>query len=330
MNIYHLFGLTLASDYAFANPLLAGNGAVDVTFTCCARAPLVLDRQTSPAYTSPHRTDEGKSAACLYRLEECDVLCFAGLADFYLWPRDIVCHPVDPVGKPLIEIYLLGTVLAFWLERQDIPALHASAVVAGQYALAFLSNNKGGKSSLAAALMQAGCHLLTDDLLPVELRDGVLFGRPGYPAMRMWPDEAQHFWGDYEHLDLVHPDLDKRRVPVGPDRLGAFCDAPRPLACIYLPQRRDPAQWGAGIDIIPLSLREAIIELVRHSFLPRIVQALGWQSSRLDFFARLLKQAPMRRLLYPSGFQYLPAVRQAILDDVERLAAGERSRQMSG
>ncbi len=133
----------------------------------------------------------------------------------------------------------LGDVLSYWLERQGIRALHAAAVVANGRAAAFLSSNYGGKSSLAAAMMQVGCPLLTDDILPVEETGGIFIGRPGYPTMRMWPDEAAYFLGSYEHLPLVHPELSKRRVFVGPDGFGSFCETSQALSCIYLPERRD-------------------------------------------------------------------------------------------
>jgi len=318
--VYRLFGFTLASDFHFANRLTPGAGVPDLTFTCVPAAPLPGGwEQAAPAYISPYRTEDGQIILYLYRQATCDVLCFTRVADFYLWPDRIVCHLLDPAYDYLVEIRLLGPVLSFWLERQGIPALHASAVAVQGQAVAFLSTNKGGKSSLAASLLQAGYPLLTDDILPVEHTDGVFRGRPGYPTVRLWPDEAQHFLGSCQGLELVHPELAKRRVPVGPDGFGAFCDVSQPLACLYLPERRDPAARETEVEITPVSLRDAVIELVRHSFTARIVEALGWQPQRLDFFARLVRQVPLRRLVYPSGFDYLPRVREAILQDLERL-----------
>jgi hypothetical protein len=315
---YRLFGLTLASDFSFANRLRPGTGAPDLTFTCVVQPPLSTNgEQATPAYSSSYRTDDGESILYLYRLGTCDVLRFTRVADFYLWPARIICHLLDPAYDYLVEIRLLGTVLSFWLERQGIPALHASAVTVQGQAVAFLSTNKGGKSSLAASLLQAGYPLLTDDILPVEYTDGAFRGRPGYPTVRLWPDEAQHFLGHYEDLPLVHPELAKRRVPVGPDGFAAFCDVSQPLACLYLPERRDPAARETAVEITPVSPRDAVIELVRHSFTARLVEALGLQAQRLDFFARLVRHVPLRRLVYPSGFAYLPRVREAILKDLE-------------
>jgi hypothetical protein len=318
---YRLFGLTLSSDFPFANQLTPATGTPDLTFTCTSAPPLPGGwEQVKPSYASPHFTEDGERIAYLYRLDSCDVLRFAHVANFYLWPERIVCHLLEPTCHYLAEIRLLGPVLSFWLERLGIPALHASAVVAHDRALVFLSTNSGGKSALAAAFMQAAYPLLTDDILPVEFVHGTCVGRPGYPQMRLWPDEARYFLGHYEDLPQVHPAYSKRRVPVGRSGFGSFCAAARPLACLYLPERCESAAERSHITILPLPRRQAVIELVRNSFAAGLAQAIGLQPQRLELFARMVQQVPMRRLLYPSGFEHLPRVGEAILRDLANLA----------
>ena len=50
--------------------------------------------------------------------------------------------------------------------------------------------------------------------------------------------------------------------------------------------------------------------------MPHILEAPGVQPPSLDFFTQLVQQVPMRRLIYPSGFEHLPRVREAVLEDV--------------
>ena len=62
-----------------------------------------------------------------------------------------------------------------------------------------------------------------------------------------------------------------------------------------------------------------MIELLRYSFIPTwIFEELGWQGRRMEFFARLVEKVPVRRLRYPSGFEYLPAMVEAVMRDAER------------
>jgi hypothetical protein len=317
---YQIFGIKMASDYAFANRLDRASGVPDIAFCCIDKPSAAVDldwHNLRPTYASQRFADNGESRVSIYRPKECDVIHFAEIADFYLWPDGIISHLLDPSYRYLVEIRLLGEVFSIWLELHGMPALHASAIVKnsnGGKAAAFLSTNKGGKSVLAATLMQEGHSLLTDDILAVEERGSNFLGRPGYPQMRMWPSEAEHFLGHYQDLEIVHPRYSKRRVPVGPDGLGSFHGDAAPLAILYLPHR---LQSPTDIEIEPISPKNAVIELIRNSFSARIVEALGLSMLRMSFFSRLAMRVPMRRLVYPSGFQHLPKVREAIIADLD-------------
>jgi len=220
----------------------------------------------------------------------------------------------------MVEIYLLGTTFATWLELRGVPALHASAVVVGDRAAAFLAAPGSGKSSLATAFMQEGHPLLTDDVLAVGREGGSYVGHPGYPQLRVWPDQAERLLGHYEDLELVHPAYSKRRLPVGESGFGTFCEASRPLACVYLPERRDPSDCGGHTEITAASPREGLMALVGHSFVVGIVEALGLHAERLGFFSEMVSRVPVRRVVYPSGYDRLPEVRRAILEDLAGLA----------
>ena len=318
--VYSLYGFKLASDFPFANRLARTTGEPDLTFRLVDAPPIIGWEEGTPAYASPPELDGAEESVLkVYRRGSYHIVRITGLLDYYIAPDRMACYLVDPNYEYLAEIHFLGLAFALWLEFRGIPVLHASAVIVEDRAVAFLSTNKGGKSSLAAILMQAGYPLLTDDILPLERYGEKFLGRPGYPQMRMWPDQASHFLGRYEDLGIVHPAYSKRRVPVGEDGLGTFHSEPAPLACFYLPQRRDPARWGGGIEISALSRTEALMSLVGQSFAPYTVQALGLQPQRLGFFARLLSQVPMRRIAYPEGYAQLPQVRRSILSDLARL-----------
>ena len=302
-----LFGLNLASDFPFRHRLGEADGAAELSFTVTP-SPVIPGPwwDTTPVYISPNRTPDGESVSHLYRIDSLEILRFPRIADFYLQDDRIDCHVQDP---ELVELRLLGPVLSYWLERRSIPTLHASAVAIDRRAVAFLSRQGSGKTGLAAALMRAGCPLLTDDVLPVEDREGTFFVRPGYPQMRMWPDEAAWFVERWEELPLVHPQVTKRRVPVGEDGFGAFLDSPLSLACLYIPERR----VDGPVEIVDVPPRDALIELVRYSFSPHLVAAAGLQPFRFDLFARLVQRVPVRRLRYPAGFERLPEIADALL-----------------
>ncbi len=317
--MYSIYGLNLSSDFLFANQLSEGVGLPNLSFQVLHTPPVTRWEERPPVYASLAQLDDGQSLVYLYRQDGYEVLQFTGVVDYYLWPERIVCHVLDANYEYLAEIYFLGIVFSLWLELRGVQTLHASAVVVEDRAAAFLATNSGGKSSLAATLMQAGCPLLTDDVLPVERPEKTFRGRPGYPQMRMWPDQAEQYLGYYEDLDIVHPAYSKRRVPVGEGGLGTFCKEPQPLACLYLPERRDPHEWGTEIKITGMPRVEGLMALVGQSFASHLVEALGLQPQRLGFFASLVTEIPMRRIIYPEGYEHLPEVRRSILNDLADL-----------
>lgn len=323
---YDLYGLTLVTDFPFARRLASGSADSDLAFTCVTASPLpgALTRE-KPIYASPSDNEDHESDFHLYSLEACLVLSWSPYLDFYLWPNRIVCHVRDPERYRFVEMLLLNVVFACWLEWRGVPTLHASAVVVDDRAVAFVAMPGSGESSIVAALMQAGHPLLTDGLLPVEYSGGEYLGRPSYPQVLMWPDLAYHVMGRYEGPDLVLPNNTMRRIPVGEDGgFGFFCDEPRPLGCIYLPERRNPVDWGTHVRIKPVPPRDELMTLIGYSFVVGIVEALGMHALRLGFFSDMVSRVPMRRIIYPSGPEFLPRVRQAVLKDLESLAPSKR------
>lgn len=294
LRLHRVYGLTLASGFPFAHRLAPGRGDPDLTFSLGAPPP--PPREGARLYSSPWRDAAGESVAHLDRFPGLEVLRFPGTADFHLGPGSIRAHLLDPGGRDLMELRLLGPVLSYWLERLGIPVLHASAVRAGAGVAGFVAHSGGGKSSLAAALLRTGATLLSDDILPVEESGGTFLARPGFPQMRLEPDTARFFLGRAEGLAAVSPDDSKLHVPVD-----AFCDVPAPLSALYVVERRPGPP-----EILPLPRRQAVIELVRHSFSPYLVEAAGLQPRRLDLFARLVQQVPVRRLCCPDGLERLP------------------------
>lgn len=306
---YHrLFGLTLASELPLTSRLAPGRPPADVTFRLVSQPPVDVDLAVlRPVYENPFRDPDGQSIAHLYRPDPAgglEVLRYPAGAEFWLSGGRIDARLLDPAYRPSLELRLLGPVIAYWLERAGIPVLHAAAVEMDGLAVGFLAGNRGGKSSLAAALVEAGRPLVTDDLLPVEERPGGVFARPGYPQMRFWPEAARHWHGaGADELPRVHPQLDKRRLPVA-----RFHAEPLPLGRLYLPERRA----GADVAIIPVSKRDALIELLARSFIPQLAASGGREGERFDRMARLAERVPVYRLVYPEGLDRLADVARAV------------------
>jgi hypothetical protein len=315
MPAYSVYGLTLSTDFPIRSNLQRSQATPDLTFECSTMAPML------PGHEAARFAEASRGRASQYfylaQLPSVDVVSLPGVCDWYFWPDRIVCHLHIPSLEERMEIFLLGTALSFFLERLGIPALHASAVEIDDEAVAFLGTNRGGKSTLAVSFMQAGHPLITDDILPIQARGSSFHGRTGYPQLRLWPEQAERLLDSCDGLEFVHAEIRKYRVPVG-DRFGSFAGGPRPLRCIYLPERRDADGSAQTVDIAPLGPRDALKELHAKSFAPMLGESAVPAGNRLLFWGALLRQVQVRRLSYPSGVEHLPAVQAAIREDLER------------
>jgi len=246
-------------------------------------------------WTQFHRTESGY------------LLRFPELADYRISAdgRAVVCHPVPGVTSQTIVHLYENQVLPLALSRLGKLVFHASAVEVDGGAVVFVGESGRGKSTLAASFATNGHRFLTDDGLVVEERGESYLVLPSQPSIRLWDDSQEA---------LLHPATPvappvqytpKARFLAGGDI--AFCNQPRPLRRVYFLGEGNAQE----IAIARLEASEALVELVKHSFLLDI-QARDLIASHFDQLSRLVVQRIYYRLDYPRRFDLLPLVRDAI------------------
>lgn len=189
--------------------------------------------------------------------------------------------------------------------RRDMLSLHGAALESGGKGIILLGRKGAGKSTLAAAMVEAGWNLVTDDLARVCERDGEWVIEPGFAQLKMTPDTAQALgydlavlprrWSSPEAVDdpLVNKyirklDAPKHAVPLSALYIlsPATADEPAPLSASLQPAERvraviehisdDPA--APGTPASPKMLQRAFAMLgkaqARSLALPRRYNAL--------------------------------------------------------
>ena len=236
------------------------------------------------------------------------LLRFPDLVDYLVSPdgRAVVCHPVPGVTAQTIQHLYDNQVLPLALSRLGKLVLHASAVEVEGRAVVFVGESGRGKSTLAASFATSGFRFLTDDGLVVEEKGDGYVVLPSQPSIRLWEDSQEA---------LLHPATPtappvqytpKARFLAGRDV--AFCGEPRALGRFYFLG----GGGSAEIAIARLEASEAMMELVKHSFLLDI-QARDLIASHFDQLSRLVALRSFYRLDYPRRFDLLPLVRTAIV-----------------
>ncbi len=309
---WRLYGANLQSDFPFRNRLVRWDAPADLTFRCSV-GPLDAPDPAERVVWRSRASGPGTASTTLSAMEHTQCVRFADISSFRLDDRRIDCQVRHPDDAYLVEIQFLGLVLGLWLERRGVLTLHASAVDLGEHSVAFVGGKGAGKTTLAAAFLAANAKLVTDDLLAVEPGPGQVGCRAGYPQLRLGPSEAGAFAPHLTGLERNHPAFEKLRVPVGPSGFGSFSPAPPPLAGLYL---LEPCDEGQEISISRVRMADATIELIRHSFVPDLVTALGLGPHRLRALAAVATQLPVFRLRHRHGFSHLASVRDAVVAHV--------------
>ena len=243
-----------------------------------------------------------------YRLRTSYLLRFPDLADFSvsLDGQTVTAHPVAGVSHQTIDHLYQNQVLPLALSRQFKLVLHASAIEIENFAVAFMGVSGQGKSTLAASFATSGHRFLTDDGLQLEKGGDGYFIQPSHPSIRLWDDSRQALMP--ETAQTAPPvDFTPKSRFLADDEV-AYCEEARPLRCLYFLGEGDTDT----VSIEPVSGRDAMIELVRHSFLLDIEarEMLMHHFGQLTELARI----PMFfRLDYPRQYEMLPQVRDAVI-----------------
>ena len=313
-----VYGLVLTTPHRFANHVVRTSAPADLWVRPVEAAPIAPGWQDlAPAYRSDLMIDDDQHFLDVIVAPNATVFHFSEVVDFFVLEDGIACHVHDAAYDFMVELHLLGYVLSYWLERAGHLALHASGVVVDDHVIGFLGERGAGKTSLAATMIARGYSLATDDLLGLTPTPGGYLASPGYPQMRMWPEQARHFFGHdrFERVKRANPKL---RVPVGRGSFGAFDGAVRPLAALYAPQRHD----GDEVTFQNLPAGPAMFHLARTSYLVGIVEGAGLAVRRFAILGDLVARVPVRVVRYPNGLDRLPEIAERIADNARSLVRG--------
>jgi hypothetical protein len=233
-----------------------------------------------------------------------------GYADGTAFVIDAVEHRVwgwTPPGQTIEDtaVYLIGPVLGFLARVRGVLCLHASAVVLGDMAIAFVGPAGQGKSTLAAAFATAGVPVLTDDIAALTPTHDGHAVEPGSSQVRLWP-ESTPVTADDRELPRIAPDWDKRYVDLtrGPY---SFAERAVSLDTVYLLE--DAGQSPPFIR--GLSEADAILSLVGNTYANYMLTPRQ-RAEELFAIGSLVDRVPIRTLGVPAGLDALPSVIEAV------------------
>lgn len=225
--------------------------------------------------------------------------------------RSVACRPFHLKDSEAFQVYLLGQALSFAMVNSGFEPLHATAVEVDNQAVAFLGDCGFGKSTLAAAFLQAGHRLLTDDLLLLQTTMQGILAFPGPARIKLFPEVARKFLGQTSGGVPLNSKAQKQIIPLHDMQV---CGEAVPLGGIYALVPSNNAH-DKNIRVESLTQRQTFITLLGSTFNRAIIDP---ERLRRQFEATqaLANATIVRRLYYPRSLELLPSVREAILADL--------------
>ena len=295
MQFFRLHGLVVASAIELPLECTGHSDVVTDVMLRCGQVPAELE---APIAEGPNWTMTAD------RL----LLKIPGVARFLIaGGREIVIESAS--GARLADAlgFLWGSVFSILLYQRGQMALHASAVASEGRAFLFTGRSGRGKSTLAAALCNAGCDLVNDDLCVLGPdADDRLQIKPDGSRLKLWAQSLEHFGATAHADDAVRPNLQKYYH--APPRLAALDRTP-PVKAIYVlrPLRPDLSE---GIE--RLSLVDAAHVLSGQVYRRRLVVAMGKQAEQFAFVAATVARVGVYWLTFPSGLHHLAATAERL------------------
>ena len=226
---------------------------------------------------------------------------------------EVVVEPEPSVPEEDLHPFLTGPVLSVLLHQRGALVLHASAVVIGNAAVAFLGAKGDGKSTLAAHLQVRGHRLIADDIVPINLENEVPVVVAGFPRIKLYNDAIAAVGEEPSDFPVIHRFVEKRSFQYA-DSVSA---EPISLQGVFVLCESEE------VGLEDLGHASAFIEITRHSYVNRYLQALNDESKHFRQCHQLIKQIPVWKLNRPRDFSVMNSVCK-LLEDIARKRTVER------
>lgn len=218
--------------------------------------------------------------------------------------REVCVDAREGESDAEISNLIEGPILARAMRLAGKPCLHATALSADGKAISLMGASGAGKSSLAWAMVQKGCRLVTDDMVGFSIEGGVLMVQPGRARLRIWPDAARQLGIEASISGELFPTAGEMNK-LGVRDPAAMAEEPVPLHAIYRIERRNSALTSPQIVAMPHHARLAELAANIHGM---IAPGPAGRRRELALFAEVAAAVPIYSLTMPDDLAGLPAM----------------------
>jgi len=214
-----------------------------------------------------------------------------GVGSFYACNgNEVEIAPEPTATEASIALYLNGSVYGAILHQRGILPLHGSCFALQGVGVMLCGESGAGKSSLTAAFCLDGAEFLTDDVTPLQLREGVPMILPRSDRIKLWHDSLAQLEKDEHGLTPIWEGETKYYYPMQPSTKAEF-----PLHQVYVIQIGETDELASA----PLSGIEAFTalrnEIYRWEYLPAMPDSEKRYLQQLLELAKTVKVTQVTR-----------------------------------
>jgi hypothetical protein len=206
--------------------------------------------------------------------------------------KKILVSPIKSNQDAKIRLYILGTCMgALLLQRRVIP-LHGSAIAINNRAYGIVGESGAGKSTLAASFLEKGFTLLSDDIIPISLINGIPMVTPAYPQQKLWKESLDAFSVSSDQFSAIFDRETKYIVPVP----ASFELNQMPLEAVF-----ELIKGEDEIILRPLNKLEQLRKLYEHTFRSFLIERLNLLEWHFHITAAISNKVKMYQLTRPTS-----------------------------
>jgi len=288
---YRVSGLSVASDLALPGLIALDPGGADGVDVAIRAGDVPAELE-----------DAGQRGVNWQIASERFLFEIPGIVRLLLIDGREILYALEP-GCPIEEaaIFISGTGFGILLHQRGRIVLHASAVRVRDGAVLFCGPSGAGKSTLAAALVDSGYDLVTDDFCGISIDSGgTPWVTPDGRQLKLWQNAIARLDLAGRRTGAVRPALQKYYVEPRAATASAL-----PLAAMYvLREARPPHAPGiAQPNIVDRGL------MVRNNaYRPTMVRRMDQAGLYFQAAAAISQRAGVFTLTREINFDHMPAV----------------------
>jgi hypothetical protein len=298
--VYKAFGLTVLSEIPL--PELTQNNIKDDLVDILVEKADLSALWSEQSYTNDLLVV--KENFIMFKIPETAIFMIKNGNEIFVSPKDGSCEDE-------IRLYILGTCMGAILLQRKILPLHGSAIAIDGKAYAFVGDSGAGKSTLAAAFLNRGYRLLSDDVIPVSLsEENNPVVTPTYPQQKLWLESLNQFGLESSHYKPIKDRESKFTIPVQ----SQFAEEPMPLAGVFELVKTQNNE----LEIVPVQKMERFLTLFNNTFRNFFIEQSGLMEWHFTISAKLVNKITIYQLHRPISRFTAPELTDLILNIVKK------------